>query len=103
LLQAKHKGFYYKIPDVGLAQKPFDAVIVKDKAHVAICFWEARVKKICYFVDIDMYMHAKTKAIKKSMREAQVREIKEFEVDLLKDSTDLTLKAAESNAVLYNV
>lgn len=53
LFNTKHKGIYFKIPDVGQSPKPYDGVFIKGEAWVVIHFIPT---KNTYAIDIDEYM-----------------------------------------------
>jgi hypothetical protein len=53
LFNTKHKGIYFKIADVGPAQKPWDGAFIKGDAWVVIHFIPT---KNTYAIDIDEYM-----------------------------------------------
>lgn len=54
LKEAKHNSVVYKIPDAGMDQKPFDICFwSKSQAFLAVIFYEPRIKKNLYLIDID--------------------------------------------------
>jgi hypothetical protein len=63
LYNAKHFGIYYKIPDVGYDQKPFDGFFIKGPSYVCIMFHEPKKPKDVYFIDIDVFLKIKDKSI----------------------------------------
>ena len=53
LYQVKHSYLYWKIPDVGISQKPFDAILLyKEPAHIVV-MWDKAKNKTFYMLDID--------------------------------------------------
>jgi len=85
LLSAKKKGLYHKLSDFPMfagsktrfnREKPFDFFYLKDTpAYVVICFYEPRVKKICYYIDIEDWIFASDMSDKKSITEEEVEQI----------------------------
>lgn len=63
LLNTKHHGIYYKIPDVGFDQKPYDGFFIKGDAYVCIMFFKPRTPKKFYAIDIDEFVKIKTPSI----------------------------------------
>lgn len=54
LYKTKHGCFWYKMPDQGIGQKPYDAVsLYKEPAYLTVFFYEARKPKNFYCIDID--------------------------------------------------
>jgi hypothetical protein len=62
---AKHNAIYYKIPDVGLAQKPLDGVYIKKELSYAVIVFNRNM----YLVDIDRILEVSEK--QKSITETE--------------------------------
>lgn len=60
---AKHGSLAYKIPDVGMDQKPFDCIFLdKVPAYVAVMFHKRGEKRV-YLIDVDIFaLEAETSA-----------------------------------------
>jgi len=82
LLSAKHYGFPYKIPDVGIMQKPFDAAYFKCPAYIALGFYSSNKKVPVYFIDIDKWLYFKTKHKSRSVSEDEVKDIVDFKLEV---------------------
>ena len=46
------RGLFYKIPDEGMAQKPFDGFVLKGRAYLVLMFYKPRQLKTCYLIPI---------------------------------------------------
>jgi hypothetical protein len=72
------KGVYYKIPDVGPAQKPFDGFWVGGDdevgAYVVVMFYK-RGEKGFYMIRIDEWINEKETSTRKSLTEERAGEI----------------------------
>ena len=68
LAEVKHKGFYYKIPDVGNSIKPFDCFTIFGDAYLVIAF---SLEKKFVMVDIDLAISLYKKQISVSFPELQ--------------------------------
>lgn len=74
LLLVKHGKIGYKIPDTGIAQKPFDFFILKGSAQIVVMF-HRRAQKEFFFVDIDDFVMEKRMSERKSLTEERARVI----------------------------
>ena len=57
LLAVEDQGLYWKIPDTAAisgftSPKPCDAIFMKGKGYMAICFYVPRKRKTCYLIRI---------------------------------------------------
>lgn len=74
LLQAKNKTLCYKIPDVGIARKPFDGFCINGcPSVVGVMFYTPGAKKV-YLIDIDDYLE-ESKGKSKSLTEEVANKI----------------------------
>lgn len=72
LLHAKHDSVGYKIPDIGMDQKPFDLCVWhKSLAFVGVVYYEPRKKKRLYLIDIDTLCNDS----RSSFKEEELQEI----------------------------
>lgn len=55
LYNTKHKGIYYKLPDVGIGQKPYDCFFLKAPAFFVVMYYKRGVKHF-YMIDIDDFI-----------------------------------------------
>lgn len=75
LLLASQTCIHYKIPDVGMAQKPFDGMtICKSPAYVVIQY-EKRGNKEFFLIPIDVWVKEKYQSVRRSLTEERCREI----------------------------
>jgi penicillin-binding protein-related factor A (putative recombinase) len=70
LLNVKRGRFYYKIPDDGFAQKPFDCFTLTGQAYVVLAFIEPRKDTEFYVIDINEYVTMCTQISRKSWNKA---------------------------------
>jgi len=71
LVLAKHGRLIYKIPDIGLSQKPFDSFHLHQvKAFVVVLFYRSRQYNKFYLIDIDDFCNLKDSCGRKSLTEA---------------------------------
>jgi len=71
LRAAKRGRLIYKIPDVGLGQKPFDCFhLYQTKAFVVVFFYRPRQYNKFYLIDIDDFCNLKDSCGRKSLTEA---------------------------------
>jgi hypothetical protein len=78
LYNAKHKYLYWKLPDVGYIQKPFDCMTMCNaKAYVVIWFYKPRQPKEMLFIEVDDFISAKWKNRnqRKSLKEEEWKKI----------------------------
>jgi hypothetical protein len=72
---AKEGSFVYKVPDEGLAPKPFDIFALhKVPAYVAVVFYTRGVKEF-FLIDIDNWIKEKDSSPRKSLTLDRIREI----------------------------
>jgi len=70
LRHAKTGTLVWKIPDVGIALKPFDCfVLCRVRAYVAVMFYK-RNQKTFYLIDVDIFLSET-----KGLTEERAREI----------------------------
>jgi len=82
LLKAR-KRLHYKIPDVGVSLKPFDAILLKNcQAYIAVCFYVVRKRKTVYFINILDFVPLRCLSFKKSIREDTCQREAEFIINL---------------------
>jgi penicillin-binding protein-related factor A (putative recombinase) len=75
LFLVKHGTFPYKIPDVGLAQRPFDGFcFVKSPAYIGIMFHK-RGQKEFILIDIDNFLNEEKTSERKSLTEEKAKQI----------------------------
>lgn len=75
LLLAKQK-MIYKIPDVGMDQKPFDSFIMCDAlAYVVILFYQPRKPKQFAMIEVDAYKKEALSSDRASLTLDRAREI----------------------------
>jgi len=95
LYQAKWEGFYHKISDSlpvfggnkhmkFTSKKPFDCFYIKTDAYVVVCFYVPRKKKLCYYIDIDVFIEWMADSERKSFREEEAKEMAEYVLNLNK-------------------
>jgi len=92
LLQAVNKGLYHKISDSPIytgmktrftKPKPFDALHLRaSMAYIVILFYKPRKKKEMIFISIHEWLELKKNAVKKSVREKELKEVADFIVKL---------------------
>lgn len=74
---AKHGKLAYKIPDVGIEQKPFDCIFLTGlPAYVLIMFYKKGEKKF-YIIDVDVYEKESIESVRRSLTEERASEIGE--------------------------
>ena len=72
---AKHKSLYFKIPDVGVMQKPFDTIVIAGTpAYLAIMFYE-RGQREFFLIDIDILKREIEVSDRRSLTSDRAREI----------------------------
>lgn len=74
LLAVKKDKLCYKIPDSGIAQKPFDMFVLRGEAYVAVMFYE-RGQKEFFLIDVDEFISERDTSTRKSLTEQRAREI----------------------------
>lgn len=97
LLNVKNNGQYHKISDSFIydkklgrrfpSRKPFDCINIQGNSYVVICFYEPRVKKTLYFVDIEIFLQWEEHYLtlgRKSIKEEEIATISKPVVSLLK-------------------
>ncbi len=67
-------GVYYKIPDVGYDQKPFDCFYLEASAYVVIMFYK-RGQKDFYMIHITDWLREIKISKRKSLTEERVKQI----------------------------
>ena len=76
LKKVKDSCVYHKISDLGMGQKPFDALnICNVSAFVVILFYKKRVKKTVYFIDVDQWIILQSSCGRKSATEEAIAEV----------------------------
>jgi len=77
LHKAKHRCLYKKLSDIDPAQKPMDAFqICNAPAFLTICWFEPRLRKTVYMIDVDIILkEIKQNPKTKSLTEQRAREI----------------------------
>lgn len=85
LQRANKKGCYWKIADVGFAQKPFDCFFLKKTpAYIVVMFYEKRKKKNVYYIEIKRWLKTEKTHKRKSLKEHEVKEIAKYNFNFLK-------------------
>lgn len=75
---AKHGRLAYKIPDVGIEQKPFDCILLMGvPAYVLVMFYKKGQKNI-YIIDVDVYEKESVESDRRSLTEERAAEIGEL-------------------------
>lgn len=74
LLIVKHSILTYKIPDAGIAQKPFDCFTLKGNAFIVINYY-IRGQKEFVIIDIDDFVKEKETSERKSLTEERAKQI----------------------------
>ena len=72
-------GFFHKLTDPPVfhgmqtrfnAKRPFDCFHLRNiPAYVVICWYVPRMRKTCYYIPIDVYIHHRSDSERKSFRE----------------------------------
>jgi penicillin-binding protein-related factor A (putative recombinase) len=76
LYRAKHGGMFYKISDMSLGYKPFDAFsLCGADAFVVVMFYVPGSRRYCYAIDIDTFIEESVESKRKSLTEARAKEI----------------------------
>ncbi len=78
LLMVKKGKFYYKIPDAGYDQKPFDAfALIGENAYVVIYFYTKKGEKRFYVIDIEAFVKERKESElkRKSLTRERAKEI----------------------------
>lgn len=75
LMKAQNAKIYYKIPDCGNSQKPFDCfLLTKIPAYVVIMFYR-RGQKEFIIIDINLFAQEQQRSKRKSLTEERAKEI----------------------------
>ena len=92
LAASSEGGLYHKINDAPIFagmktrftnSKPFDFICIKNTpAFVVICFYVPRKKKRCLYISIDRWVELCAIHPRKSVREAELEEYAECEINL---------------------
>jgi hypothetical protein len=81
LLQTKHECINYKLSDLDVGKKPFDAfTLCYEPAYVVVLFYKIRKPKTFYFLDIDAVMEFMES--NKSATEADCKKICDYQFTL---------------------
>ena len=76
LLAAKIGKLVYKIPDVGMGQKPFDSMILSGtEAYVVIIYHYDRQYTRAYLIDVEVWDKESETSIRRSLLEDRAKEI----------------------------
>lgn len=76
LSAAKHDSVFYKIPDSGYDQKPFDCFMMGGtKAYVVIMWYTERGDDAFYMIDIDAFLKEKQNSKRLSLTQERAEEI----------------------------
>lgn len=75
LLHVKCTQIGYKIPDVGMGQKPFDFFILRKEHAYVVCMFYTRGCKTFYMIDIENWISEENFNTRKSLTEDRAKEI----------------------------
>ena len=74
-LKAARIGLSYKLPDVGMDQKPFDCMLLNNvNGYVVVMFYKRGVKHF-YIIDVDVWEKEITTSNRKSLTEERANQI----------------------------
>ena len=81
LYQTKHECIYYKLSDLDIGRKPYDAfTMCFEPAYIAVLWYKLRQPKTFYMVDIDkIYVFKETH---KSITEEECKTLADFIITL---------------------
>lgn len=76
LNKCNHGTLVWKLSDMDMRMKPFDAFILqKVDAYIVIMFYEPRKKKVAYIISVYMWEFTKKHSKRKSITEAECEKI----------------------------